>query len=238
MTRHLSQTHLSRSRLSRPAPANRRPIADIFRRTADLAVQLCVARNISPNSISYTSIVAASAAAGCFFFAADAPVLLLVGSAFCALRLWLNMLDGMVAVAAGRCTPWGEVINELPDRLSDVVIFAGLGFSGLCRPELALSAAVASVFVAYVGTLGQAVGAGRQFGGWMSKPHRMLVVGLGALWTARLLTLPTAESHLFFSAVPFSALDVALAIVFLGCIATSIQRIRAIRGRLLGELRS
>ena len=206
----------------------RRPIADGFRRTADAAVRWCVAHGVRPNWISYGSIVAASVAAACFVLAADRPMLLVVGTVFCAVRLWLNMLDGMVAVASGQCSRWGEVVNELPDRLSDLLIFAGLAAGGLCRPEGALLAGAAAIFVAYVGTLGQAVGAGRQFAGWMSKPHRMVVVGLGALWTARALAIPSAESHLFLSILPWTALDLAMAVILLGCAQTTVVRLRAI----------
>src|SRR5215204_4525044 len=48
------------------APASRRPIADLFRRTADAAVRACVARNVHPDVISLTSVVAAALAGECF----------------------------------------------------------------------------------------------------------------------------------------------------------------------------
>jgi len=116
------------------APASRRPISDIFRRTAHPAVRFCVRRGIHPDVVSYASIGAAAAAALCFWQAQAVPALLIAGVGFCYLRLWFNMLDGMVALAAGKASPAGEIVNELPDRVSDVIIFVGVGHSGLCHP--------------------------------------------------------------------------------------------------------
>ncbi|HEY2800132.1 MAG TPA: hypothetical protein VGI85_06030, partial [Chthoniobacterales bacterium] len=71
-------------------PTARRPIANIFRLTANGATRFCVRTRISPDAISYFSIVAAAAAAACFWQSAQHPALLLVAPLFCALRLWCN----------------------------------------------------------------------------------------------------------------------------------------------------
>src|SRR4051812_13101362 len=101
------------------APTSRRPIASVFRSTAGAAVRLCVARNVHPDVISYLSVVAAGGAAACYVFAGRWPMLLLIAPLLCFLRLWFNMLDGMVALAAGKASRRGEIVNELPDRISD-----------------------------------------------------------------------------------------------------------------------
>src|SRR5881409_3058062 len=112
-------------------PLSRRPIAEAFRRTAHSTVRLCVRLDIHPDLVSYTSIVAAAGAAVCYGFARAVPALLLVGVILCYVRLWLNMLDGMVALASGKASRNGEIVNELPDRVSDVVIFVGVAHGGL-----------------------------------------------------------------------------------------------------------
>ena len=48
-------------------PTSRRPIANAFRRTAEGATRWCVRRRIHPDAISYFSVVAALAAAVCFW---------------------------------------------------------------------------------------------------------------------------------------------------------------------------
>src|SRR5579859_3137204 len=108
-------------------PTSRRPIAQTFRRTANPAVRLCVRLGVHPDVISYSSILAALAAALCFAYAGRSPLLLLLfGPAFCYVRLWFNMLDGMVAIASGKASTHGEIVNDFPDRISDVLIFVGV----------------------------------------------------------------------------------------------------------------
>ena len=202
-------------------PTSRRPIADIFRETAALAVRACVRGNVHPDTISYASIVASTAAAVCFWQATRQPILFFVlGPAFCYLRLWLNMLDGMVALASGKASRHGEIVNDLPDRISDIVIFVGVAHGGLASRDLAYLCAVFAVLTAYVGVLGQAVGARRQFGGVMAKPWRMVALHAGA-WVSWLHP---------------RALDVALALIVLGCVQTVWVRLAQTRRELAGSV--
>jgi len=148
-----------------------------------VAVRICVRLGISPDTVSCLSILASAGAAAAFWQAQAFPWLFLAAPALCYVRLWLNMLDGMVALASGKASRRGEIFNELPDRISDLLIFAGVAHSGLCAPILAYWAAILALLTAYVGTLGQAVGARREYGGIMSKPWRMVALHAG-LWTA------------------------------------------------------
>lgn len=115
-------------------PTSRRPIAAMFRRTANGAVRFCGWQGIHPDAVSYGSIVASALAALCFWYSGQLPALLIPAVLLCYLRLWLNMLDGMVALAWGKASLRGELLNDLPDRVSDVLIFAGVAHSGLCHP--------------------------------------------------------------------------------------------------------
>jgi phosphatidylglycerophosphate synthase len=142
---------------------------------------------IHPNLISYSSIAASTAAGLCFWQAGAAPGLLIPAVLLCYLRLWLNMLDGMVALASGTASRTGEIANELPDRVSDVLIFVGVAHSGLCHPAGGYWVAIFALLVAYVGTLGQAVGVQREFSGLMAKPWRMVALHAGAWVTLGLL---------------------------------------------------
>ncbi len=168
-------------------PAWRRPIAEVFRRTAHASVRWCVRRGAHPNLVSCSSIAASIGAAWCFWQAGAVPGLLIPAVALCYLRLWLNMLDGMVALASGKASRTGEIANELPDRVSDVLIFVGVAHSGLCHPLGGYWAAIFALLVAYVGTLGQAVGVQREFSGLMAKPWRIVALHAGAWLTLGLL---------------------------------------------------
>src|SRR3984893_12474144 len=209
-------------------PTSRRPIAQIFRRTAEAATQLCVRWGVHPDAISYASIAAALAAALCFWKSQNAPSLLLVAPAFCYLRLWLNMLDGMVAIAAGKASWRGEILNDLPDRVSDVIIFAGVAHSGWMNPILGYWAAILALLTAYVGMFGQAVGVQREFSGVMSKPWRMVTLHVGACMT--LAYVWTSHGVLRFASL--TILDWACLIVIAGCLQTIAIRLRRIMAAL------
>ncbi len=197
-------------------PTSRRPIADLFRRTAHAATRWGVARGVHPDTISYASMVFAAAAALAFWQSTRHPVLLLLAPLFCYGRLWCNMLDGMVALASGKASWRGEILNDLPDRASDIMIFVGVAHSGLCAPLVAYWAAILAVMTAYVGILGQAVGVQREFSGVMAKPWRMVVLHLGAwaTWFA------WGRPGWTVAGRGMTGLEIACWIVIAGCIQT------------------
>jgi phosphatidylglycerophosphate synthase len=165
--------------------------------------------------------VAAAAAALCFMKSREAEWLLLVAPLLCGLRLWCNMLDGMVALASGRASRRGEIVNDLPDRVSDVMIFVGAAHSGWMQPLFGYWVALMSLGTAYIGMLGQAVGGPREFSGWMSKPWRMVVLGAGA-W----LTYISTQMD-YGRALPgrLTVLEWSCVIVIAGCLQTCVQRL-------------
>ena len=206
------------------SPVNRRPIANVFRKTAQGMTRVCVRAGISPNAVSLFSIVAASAAAVCFWQASNVPLLLWIAPAFCYVRLYCNMLDGMVALEGGTASPRGEIFNDFPDRVSDVLIFVGVAFCGLVTPSLGLLGAVAAVFVAYTGVLGQAVGVQREFSGIMSKQWRMMALHAGAWVQAGALAAKWTPNL----PLGMTIFDAALIGILLGCLQTIFVRLRRI----------
>jgi phosphatidylglycerophosphate synthase len=212
-------------------PVSRRPIADIFRRTAHGAVKICVRLNIHPDVISYFSMVAAAAAALCFWKAGQYPWLLILGPGFCYVRLWCNMLDGMVALAAGKASWRGEILNDLPDRISDVLIFVGVAHSGLNSVVSGYWAAIFAVLTAYVGLFGQAVGVQREFSGFMSKPWRMVTLHVGAWITLGLIWRHNGEINGQIYWGKLTVLDWTCVVIVLGCLQTIWIRLsRIMRG--------
>jgi phosphatidylglycerophosphate synthase len=205
-------------------PSSRRPIADVFRLTADGAVRLCVRWSIHPDAVSYSSMVAAAAAGVCFWQSANVPALFIPAAAFCYLRLWLNMLDGMVALASGKASLHGELLNELPDRISDVIIFVGVAHSGLCNPYFGYWAAILALLVAYVGMFGQALRVQREFSGIMTKPWRMVALHIGGWIALGLIWCGKGDEKFGGQTV----LDWTLLLVIAGCVQTIDIRLRRI----------
>lgn len=211
-------------------PTSRRPIGEIFRKTAHGAVKACVRCNIHPDTISYLSIVAAAAAGACFWLSGNHAWGLILGPLLCYARLWCNMLDGMVALAAGKASWRGEILNDFPDRISDVLIFAGVAHSGLNAVVSGYWAAIFAVLTAYIGMFGQAVGVQREFSGIMSKPWRMVTLHIGAWITLSLLWWN--NGNIRFGGL--TVLDWTCVVVIAGCVQTITVRLSRIM-RALAE---
>ena len=170
---------------------NRRPISQRSHAWAKWLTGVLVKANVAPNLISFTSIVWASLAGLCFYAtsiatnAGDRVMLCLGAALFCQLRLLANMMDGMVAVEAGKASKDGMIWNELPDRFADIAVLVGAGYAvahlHLADAALGWAAAVAAVMTAYVREVGHTAGAPADFSGPMAKPHRMFVMTMAAL---------------------------------------------------------
>jgi phosphatidylglycerophosphate synthase len=202
------------------APVSRRPIAGMFRATAHALVNVAVRAGIHPDVFSYASILAAGAAGVLFWQSMNHPKYLILGTALALFRLWLNMFDGMVAVASGKASKKGEIINDLPDRVSDVIIFVGMAHSHWCHRLPGYWAAIMALLVAYVGLSGQAVGVQREFSGVMSKPWRIVVLGIFAVATSIQVH---RDGQYWFGGWLF--LDWANFIIVLGCVQTILIRL-------------
>ena len=122
------------------------------------------------------------------------------------------------------------MLNDLPDRVSDVLIFVGAAHSGWMHPLFGYWAALLSLGTAYVGMLGQAVGAQREFSGWMSKPWRMGALGLGGWLTYALFRWNNGDATIG----QWRVLDLTCLLVIAGCLQTSAQRL----GRILRALKA
>jgi phosphatidylglycerophosphate synthase len=214
-------------------PAARRPLKTRQRAWA-IALAARLARGgASPNGISALSIVFAAIAGSALLLlpaasGAGRAALLVAAAAGIQLRLLCNLLDGMVAVEGGRRSKSGEVWNDAPDRLADLLILvpAGYALSGFpFAHELGWTAGCLALITAYVRLLGGATGLAQDFSGPMAKPHRM------AAMTAALL-LSTVESAVVR---PGTCLYAGLAVVAAGSLVTALRRLVRVVHRLEGR---
>ncbi|HET9538688.1 MAG TPA: CDP-alcohol phosphatidyltransferase family protein [Mesorhizobium sp.] len=164
---------------------NRRPLASRETHWARSLTRWLAATSITPNQISMVSMLMAALAGVAFYLAGGADgvlrvVLLVLAALFCQLRLLCNLLDGMLAIEAGKSAADGPFWNEFPDRVSDILIVVGLGY-GVGHSTLGWAAASFCVLTAYVRELGRASGAPADFSGPMAKPHRMALITAAAL---------------------------------------------------------
>jgi phosphatidylglycerophosphate synthase len=185
---------------------------------------------VRPNAVSVAGILFAIAGCVAFFTTPalagrDPAVALLVAAATIQLRLLCNLLDGMLAIEEGFTTSIGEIYNDLPDRIADVVLLAGAGYSlrGVpFGPALGWLAAVTAVFTAYVRLLGGSLGTKQHFVGPMAKQHRMFTLTIASL-------LAAAES---IAGTRPRAMLAGLVVIAAGSIVTAVRRTRRIAQEL------
>jgi hypothetical protein len=124
-------------------------------------------------------------------------------------------------------------VNDLPDRISDVIIFVGVSHSDLMNPFIGYWAAIFSLLTAYVGLFSQAIGRRREFGGIMSKPWRMVALSVGA-WAMFVWRSRQAELHDFAG---LTILDWTCLVIIAGCLETIIVRLKRIVTAIQDEAR-
>ena len=172
-----------------------------------------VGRRVHPDVLTGVALGLAGLAGGALVAGWWMPALLWLVPPLVLARTALNALDGQVARATGRDRPWGAVLNEVGDRLADVALFAGLALAPGADPGLGAVTLVLLLLASYVGTVAQAAGGRRQYGGVMGKADRMLVVGLAAPLAFALPGLPV--------------FTYCLALVSAGLVVTIVQRLGA-----------
>jgi phosphatidylglycerophosphate synthase len=184
------------------------------------------ARAITPNQISQASMLAAAIAGSTFYLEGQTTGLprvgyLLLAVLFCQARLLCNLFDGMVAVEGGKGEADGPFWNEFPDRIADLMIFAGVGY-GIGMPGLGWAAGAFAVLTAYVRELGRATGNPSDFSGPMAKQHRMATITAAGL-ISLLEPLWGGQNQI---------LTIGLCVIAVGAALTTIRRSKTLVTRL------
>ncbi|KQQ73242.1 CDP-diacylglycerol--glycerol-3-phosphate 3-phosphatidyltransferase [Xanthomonas sp. Leaf131] len=187
-------------------------------------------RGATPNGVSWAGI-AFAALAGLMFYAAlsnparegAAPLLLaLLGLQG---RLWCNRMDGVLARETGLVGRAGEVYNDAPDRLSDVLVCIGLGYglqaSVPWAAQLGWAAALCCVATAYVRMLGLACGAPEPRQGPMARVQRMH-------WLSLITALALPVQWMGHAPQAAWMLIGAMAVLIAGALLTVVLRLRTL----------
>lgn len=192
----------------------------------------CADLGITPNQLSIAGMFFSFFAGLSYFLVSHysglESELYLAAVAFICLRALCNLSDGLVAIEYGRKTRAGEIFNDAPDRISDIFIFVGAGFSvrGYAWAiQLGWFAASMAVMTAYIRVLGRSVGSRSYFTGPMAKD--------GRLWLIIISTLLETLSNLFnfgFSFIYFS-----LWVIAIGSVITCLRRLRLIINEIEGR---
>ena len=210
-------------------PTDRRPIAArrlvVFQKLAKALAH----RGVSANAISIAGMISALVAGAALAATSCASTtwwLFLLAAAGVQLRLLANMIDGMVAIESGKASRVGEIYNEAPDRVSDIAVLVGAGYAAGGQIELGYLAAILAVMTAYIRAIGKAAGAANEFCGPMAKQQRMFIVTISAIYLA--LTPTSWQPTFAWRGASCGLLAIALIVIIVGCIATTIRRLARI----------
>ena len=215
---------------------DRRPIAARgFAPMRWFASALARAR-VSPNLISVLGVVAAMVAGASLALVGRGlvqdAVLYVVAAACIQLRLLANLLDGMVAIEGDMRSPLGDLFNEVPDRVSDTVIFVGAACALGGLAWIGWAAACAALFVTYIRVLGRSLGFPSDFRGPMAKQQRMFLMTVACVYLA---VAPAALKPAFApwnGAPELLVMEWVLVVIALGSLVTAVRRLRTLAANM------
>ena len=168
------------------ASGSRRPLKSRTTAWAVFFSRSMLALGLRPNAVSLLSIgcsAVAGAAALMTAHSTHAWAWWLLAAAGIQLRLFCNMMDGLLAVEGGLKSPTGDLYNEIPDRIDDALILVPLGYAAGTDWGISLGWAAmgGAMLTAYIRALGASLTGKHDFCGPMAKPHRMFAITVGCL---------------------------------------------------------
>ena len=209
-----------------PSPG-RRPIPA---RKTNLAIGFAnwLARaGVTPNQISLFGLAVGVGAGIALFLTPILPdivrLLWIASAVMVVLRGLSNMFDGMVAVEHDRASPTGLLYNEIPDRLSDIALMVGAGYSIGGSVTAGWAAACVALLVTYIRAVGSLAGAPADFGGPMAKQQRMFSIAAVAFYLG---VTPASWHPSFGTAGTMGLMGVMLWIIVVGGLLTAVIRLR------------
>ena len=152
----------------------------LIRQALGPVIEFLVRFQVSPNAVSITGFLVTIVAVGLFIGGAPvaAGLIFLLGSL-------LDVLDGELARASDRVTPFGAVIDSLLDRISEGVLLIAIAWYFADRGEVAgvvitVAGMLGSVSTSYVRARAEAVGTTCAVG-WITRPERIIILTVGMI---------------------------------------------------------
>ncbi|MBL9158753.1 MAG: CDP-alcohol phosphatidyltransferase family protein [Verrucomicrobiales bacterium] len=215
----------------------RRPLRTRDSRWAGGLSRALLRLGLRPNQVSVLSVVFAAGAAVALVFlsrgAGPAWLLWILAAVGIQLRLLCNLMDGMLAVEGGLKTPDGDLYNEFPDRLSDPLLLAALGYAGGDDTTRLLGwlCAIGALLTAAIRLHGATLTGQHDFRGPMAKPQRMALATGACLLMAGLDLAGGAAKEI-------APLPWILGLLLAGIVVTIVRRLVALSRLLHGRARS
>ena len=133
---------------------------------------------VSPNSITLLSIILSFVLSYFFFNVSDNSLYFLIVAFGLLLRMMLNALDGMMARMYNLQSSLGEILNEVGDIISDIVIYLPLILFECLDIEIAVIFVLLSIINEFCGLLAKTISGERRYDGPMGKSDRAFLIGV------------------------------------------------------------
>ncbi|MDF2517744.1 MAG: CDP-alcohol phosphatidyltransferase [Sphingobacterium sp.] len=154
-------------------------------------------KKVTANQITVGSVLLSLVIAILFWYADRSIVLFLALPIGLLLRMALNALDGMMARLFNQTSKTGEVLNEVGDIVSDVLIFFPLL---KFHPEslyLVVGFIVLSVINEFCGLIGKVIANDRRYDGPMGKSDRALLLGVYGILSLLHISITAFSGYIF-----------------------------------------
>jgi CDP-diacylglycerol--glycerol-3-phosphate 3-phosphatidyltransferase len=133
---------------------------------------------VSPNALTLLAVFLSFAIGWLFWYSSENNTYFLLVALGILLRMMLNALDGMMARIYNLQSKTGEILNEVGDIVSDVVIFFPLIVFESLDIRLALAFISLSVINEFCGVMAKIVSGERRYDGPMGKSDRATLIGV------------------------------------------------------------
>ncbi|WP_367329898.1 CDP-alcohol phosphatidyltransferase family protein [Sphingobacterium multivorum] len=154
-------------------------------------------RKITANQITIGSIVFSLIIALFFWYADRFPIFFLALPIGLLLRMALNALDGMMARLFNQTSKTGEVLNEVGDIVSDVVLFFPLLKFHPESVYTIVAFIVLSVVNEFCGLIGKVIANDRRYDGPMGKSDRALLLGVYGILALLHISIVAISGYIF-----------------------------------------
>ena len=204
---------------------------DSFRSVLVLAtepvVNLFHGLRVSANTLSMASLTFAAMSGISYYFSYSNRIVLAAALLMMLLNGLLDGIDGAVARKSGTISKYGDYLDHVIDRYSDVIMICGIFLGGYLRADFGTMVIVGVLLASYLGTQAQAVGIGRIYGGVMGRADRMIVIALATC--VQLVYQPEIGAF----GIQFTILGWALLLIGILSHFTAVQRFWHTRKQLL-----
>ena len=184
---------------------------------------------VSANVLTMLSLLFAILAGICYYFSMGSTLITFFALVLVFMNALLDGADGLLARKTNSTSRYGDFLDHVIDRYSDVFIVGGACLGGYVGPTMGIIIITGILLASYLGTQAQAVGVGRNYGGIMGRADRLIILILAT-------SLNIAYKPAFgIRGFDYSILGWALILIGVASHITALQRMWRTRKILLKD---